>query len=220
MQSAVARLFAAWLRFAVRTTRWTVTGREGLEPLLGGPEGVIVCFWHAGIPVSPFAWPMERPNVQEMRALISRSADGALIAAVMDRLGVPAIRGSRAAEAARARDKGGSEALRDMAKWVRSRGAIAITPDGPRGPARRMGEGPVVLARISRAPVFVLGLAARPALRLRSWDRMFVPLPFGRGAMVWEGPFRLDGDDDPVETAALWQARLDAVTARAEARVR
>lgn len=220
VQRTLARGLSAWLRFAVRTTRWTVEGREGLEPLLGQGGGVIVCFWHAGIPVSPFAWPMDHPGVQEMRALISRSRDGAFIAEVMDRLGVPSIRGSRAQEAARARDKGGAEALRDMAKWVRGGGAIAITPDGPQGPARRMGEGPFVLGRITRAPVFVLGLACAPVVRLRTWDRMFLPLPFGRGAMVWQGPLRPEPETDPAAVAADWQARLDTVTLRAEALVR
>jgi lysophospholipid acyltransferase (LPLAT)-like uncharacterized protein len=220
VQRALASTLSAWLRFAVRTTRWTVESRERLEPLLGGDGGVIVCFWHAGIPVSPFAWPMDHPGVQEMRALISRSRDGAFIAEVMDRLGVPAIRGSRAQEAARARDKGGAEALRDMAKWVRGGGAIAITPDGPQGPARRMGEGPFVLGRITRAPVFLLGLACTPAVRLNTWDRMFLPMPFGRGAMVWDGPFHVSGEDDSAATVADWQTRLDAVTLRAEALVR
>jgi hypothetical protein len=107
-----------------------------------------------------------------------------------------------------------------MAKWVRGGGAIAITPDGPQGPARRMGEGPFVLGRITRAPIFLLGLACTPAVRLDTWDRMFLPTPFGRGAMVWDGPFHVSGEDDSAATVVDWQARLDAVTLRAEALVR
>ena len=219
VQVASARLLAAYLRFAVRSSRWRVEGREGLDRLLGGGEGLIVCYWHQGIPVAPFAWPMSHPAVQEMRGLISRSADGNFIAEVMERLGVPGIRGSRAETPERVRQKGGAEALRDMARWVRGGGAVGITPDGPRGPARRVGEGPAVLARITRAPVFFLGLACAPAMRLNTWDRTIVPLPFGRGAMVWEGPVRLSADADPASAAADWAERLDRVTARAEALV-
>lgn len=217
VQRSVGAGLATWLRFAVGSSRWTVEGREGLDPLLGNGEGVICCFWHQGVPVSPFGWPMARPGVQEMRALISRSRDGALIAEVMERLGVPAIRGSKATEAVRTREKGGAEALRDMVRWVRGGGAVAITPDGPRGPARRVGEGPVMLAKLTRAPVFLLGLAGRPALRFDTWDRMWAPLPWGRGALVWDGPIRIDSKADGAATAEAWRTRLDAATARAEA---
>jgi lysophospholipid acyltransferase (LPLAT)-like uncharacterized protein len=58
--------------------------------------------------------------------------------------------------------------------------------------------------------VLLVGLACRPAIRTRSWDRAMLPLPFGRGAMVWDGP--LEG-----ETAEALGARLSVATARAEA---
>jgi lysophospholipid acyltransferase (LPLAT)-like uncharacterized protein len=215
VQGAAAWIFSAYVRLALSTMRWRREGEAAAEAIwdAGGP--VIVCFWHSGIAVSPACWPLDR--AQEPRALISLSADGAFIAEAMRRLGFPAIRGSAAKKTDPAKAKGGSAAFREVRRWLKAGNGIAITPDGPRGPAERMGEGPPMLARVSGAPVLLVGLAASPCVRLSTWDRGVLPLPFGKGAIVWAGPFKATGDDDLDDLAAAWQAELTRVTARAEA---
>ena len=97
---------------------------------------------------------------------------------------------------------------------------VAITPDGPRGPVEEMPVGPVILARTARVPMFLIGYACRPAIRPGTWDRMMVPLPFGRGAMVIEGPLDIGEARSEDELEAVrkdWEARLIAVQRRAEA---
>jgi lysophospholipid acyltransferase (LPLAT)-like uncharacterized protein len=219
VQRVFAALAAAYLRFAYRTIRWREEGRDVIEAGRAASGGLILCFWHEAISISALSWPQGRPGVQEMRALISRSRDGQMFAEVIGRLGVPAIRGSRAVEVERTREKGGSEALRDMVRWVRAGGAVALTPDGPRGPARSMGEGPALLARLSGAPVYMMGLSCAPAVRLNSWDRALIPLPFTRGGLVWDGPHRAEGAD-PADLAEAWRAALERTQARAEALAR
>jgi len=218
VQRTLAAVFSGYLKFVNATLRWSHEERQRVQQVWTQGGGVIICFWHAGIPLSPFAWE-HRPGVQELRALVSRSADGEFIAQTMDKLGVPAIRGSRKKLSNPTKDKGGSEALRDMAKWVKSGGAIAMTPDGPHGPARIMGEGAPLLAKLTRAPVLLMAITCKPALRLPSWDKAVLPLPFGKGVIVWDGPYQLDRDADAQVVAADWTARLDAVTDRAEALV-
>ena len=105
--------------------------------------------------------------------------------------------------------KGGASAFRETLRWLGKGGGIAITPDGPRGPAEQMGDGPKTLARLSGAPVLLVGMAASPAIRLSSWDATLIPLPFGRGALVWR---RVALDED-------WSAGLSELTRRAEALV-
>jgi hypothetical protein len=218
VQRTLAAVFSGYLRFVNSTLRWSQEDKHRVEAIWARGGGVIICFWHAGIPLSPFAWEY-RDGIQEMRALVSRSADGEFIARTMDKLGVPSIRGSRKKLTNPAKEKGGGEALRDMAVWVKSGGAIAMTPDGPHGPARIMGEGAPLLAKLTRAPVLLMGITCRPCLRLPSWDKALFPLPFGKGAIVWDGPFELARDDDAMAIAADWTHKLDAVTDRAEAMV-
>ncbi len=65
----------------------------------------------------------------------------------------------------------------------------------------------------------MVGLAARPAKRLASWDRTVLPAPFGRGAVVWDGPLFVEPAAEEEAVRLDWQARLSAATARAEALV-
>jgi hypothetical protein len=114
------------------------------------------------------------------------------------------------------------EAFREAVRFVESGGVMMVTPDGPRGPAQQLPSGPMVLARTRETPVVLVGFAARPALVLRSWDRTQIPLPFARGGAVFEAAGRVSRADGPEAleaTRADWQARLNAVQARAEALV-
>ncbi len=211
VRAVLARALAGYLRFGLRTIRWTSENAAAAEGVWEAGGGVIVCFQHGRIALSPACWPLGR--AQEPRVMISLSADGAFVADAVARLGFPAIRGG----GGKASAKGGASAFRETLRWLKGGGGIAITPDGPRGPAGAMTEGPPLLARTSGAPVLLVGLACRPCLRLSAWDRHVVPLPFGRGRIVWEGPLRADRDAAPETLRDAWRERLQAVTDRAEA---
>lgn len=211
----MSALFAAYLRFVYATLRWTRVDQERAEAVWAVGGGAILCFWHARIPLGPPTWP-QGPGRQDMRALISLSADGEFIARAVARIGFPSIRGSSKKKTDPAKNKGGEQALREMLRWVKSGGAVAVTPDGPRGPAEHMQKGVAVLAQLSGAPVLLVGVASKPCLRLNTWDRTVVPLPFSRAAMVWDGPLRAAREDDVEAVSADWGARLSAVTRRAE----
>lgn len=217
-QALAGWLSAAWLGFCLNTTRWTFENREAAEAVWDEGGGVVVVFWHEAIALSPSAWDYDRG--QEPRALISQSHDGEIIAQAIARLGIPPIRGSSGKARARGgvKDKGGTEAFREILRWVKAGNCIAITPDGPRGPARELAEGAVLTARLTRAKVLMLGLAARPVIRLSTWDRGMAPLPFARGAVVYGDVFVESGEDSAAARAA-WKARLDALADRAEALV-
>jgi hypothetical protein len=218
--SAAAALVSAYLRFCYRTMRWVEHGREIAEADWAGGGGVMLCFWHSRVSLAPKCWPLDR--AQEARALISLSRDGEFIAQTMERLGFPAIRGSKAKDTDRTKNKGGAAAFRDIVRWVRGGKMIAITPDGPRGPAEQMGDGPPMIARITGVPVLLAGFACKPAIHLKTWDRTVVPLPFSRAAIVWDGPLHAPSDADEETMKALsleWADRLSAATRRAEAMV-
>jgi lysophospholipid acyltransferase (LPLAT)-like uncharacterized protein len=216
----LSSIFAGYSKLVFRTLRMTVEGAEQAEAVWKqGREtgaGAILCFWHSRIPMSPLSWPQDLARRQDMRALISRSNDGEFIARTVEKLGFPSIRGSSAKKTDLAKNKHGEQAFRDMVQWVRSGGGIAITPDGPRGPAEHMEKGTPSLARVTGAPVIFVGLAAKPCIRLGSWDATLVPLPFARAAMVWDGPTRAGRGDDVDQLAEDWADRLSAVTRRAE----
>jgi hypothetical protein len=216
VQSALAWLVSAYLGVALATMRWRFENRAPADSAAAGPTGVVTCFWHGRIALAVVCRGVLRQKPR--RVLISNSPDGELIAKIVRRLGFPAIRGSTTMDD-RA-DRRSIGAFRDAVKFLDAGGVVAITPDGPRGPAEKMPQGPVMLARRRGTPVFLFGLAARPALTLRSWDRAQIPLPFSRGCVVFEGPLTIGRDSDAaaIEATRLdWQARLCEAQARAEA---
>lgn len=214
VQSTLAVILSTWLKFCHVTTRWTHVDRAEIERVWREGGGVIVCFWHARLTLAPVVW--EHHRAQPIKGLISLSRDGEFLARAMARLGFPAIRGSSVKKSDPAKAKGGAQAFRDALKWLNQGGALGITPDGPRGPAEVMAEGAAMLAKASGAPVMLLGIASRPSVRLKTWDRAVFPMPFGKGAIVWE---RVEAkrDDDTERLCVNWSARITALTARAEA---
>ncbi len=221
VQATLAWMMALYLRFALATIRWRQENRESAEGVWDAPKetrgGVIVCFWHSRITLSPACWPLKR--AQPPRALISLSPDGQFIAGAVQKLGFPAIRGSSQKAGDPTNDKGGSSAFRDVLKWIKSSGGVAITPDGPRGPVEEMKDGVPMLGRLSGVPVLFVGLAVNPSIRLKSWDNAMLPIPFGKGAIVWDKVEPVARNADGAALATQWAATLSAVTRRAEALV-
>jgi hypothetical protein len=215
IQAVLAWVLAQWMRFCFATIRWTRHNEGVAESVWSEGGGVLCAFWHSRIALSPACWPLDR--AQPAKALISLSPDGQFIAKAVGRLGFPAIRGSSSNKNKADRAKGGSQALRDGLRQLKI-GALAITPDGPRGPMREMAEGLPLLAKLSKAPVLFIGLSCNPTIRLRSWDRALLPLPFGRGAIVWDVD-RFPEGADLTDVARDWAARLTAVEAAADALV-
>jgi len=185
---AIAAVGAWYIRLVARTTRWEVRGREGWDLLMAKPGGVICIAWHARVFMTPALAPTLAPPKKPVVAMISNSRDGDLIAAIVGRFGVTALRGS-SHDHVKHRSKGGVAAFRAAARALRDDGAlVVITPDGPRGPRLRAQEGAARLAILQGAPVISVAFSVRCGFNLPSWDRFLLPLPFGRGAIIYSAP--------------------------------
>jgi lysophospholipid acyltransferase (LPLAT)-like uncharacterized protein len=209
-----ALIFAAYARFTLATIRWRHENKQAAEKVWAQGGAVILCLWHQAVPIGPASWPVKE-GAQELEILISRSKDGEFIAQTMERLGFGSIRGSSKKKSDANKNKSGEQAFREMVRRLQSGKAVAVTPDGPRGPALEMQKGVAALARITGAPVLMVGMAVDPCRRLNSWDRTIVPLPFSRGAMVWGDPVHAGREDDPDVLTAQWSAMLRRLDERA-----
>jgi lysophospholipid acyltransferase (LPLAT)-like uncharacterized protein len=218
VQHALAAILTGYIWLMLRTVRWRHENLECVEPTLAGDSPAVALFWHGRIGLclatAPQWWR------KRTRALISPSADGEFIALALERNGFPAIRGSSAKPGDSAKTRTAALAFREAMGWLKGGGALVITPDGPRGPNEQIAPGSLQIAMRGGAPVFLMGIAARPALTLDTWDKAMFGLPFGRGAVVWDGPLVVPPRSGEAEIAALardWSARLSAATRRAEA---
>jgi lysophospholipid acyltransferase (LPLAT)-like uncharacterized protein len=75
--------------------------------------------------------------------------------------------------------------LLGIVRELESGAEVAVTPDGPRGPARKFASGALVAAQRVGAPIIGIGVSASRAWRLRSWDQFMIPKPFARVNVVY-----------------------------------
>ena len=207
LQSALAWLLGSYLIIALRTTRWDVHGSDHLAPFAGG-RVVIAAFWHERLALMPMLWVraqvMQPTKAATIHMLISRHRDGRLIGSVLRRFGVQVVYGSSSS--------GAVTAMRRTMALLKDGQQVAITPDGPRGPRRVAAAGVAQIAALSGVPVLPCSAQISRRRVLRSWDRMVIPLPFGRGVLVCEPPILVPRQG--------WEASLPiigtALTAAAE----
>jgi lysophospholipid acyltransferase (LPLAT)-like uncharacterized protein len=215
-RAAAARLGALYIRLVNATTRWRVEGREHYDKLLAGGTGVVVVMWHGRLFMSPYFGDRRRRTV----AMISNNQDGELITAIVGRFGIHAVRGSTY-DRAKARDKGGLRAYVGARRELRrERAIIGMSPDGPRGPRMRAQPGAAQLAIETRCPVQPVAFSTRRGRVLASWDRFFLPFPFGPGVQIWGEPLPPPPEGDP-DAAECYLQRIETalteITDRADA---
>jgi lysophospholipid acyltransferase (LPLAT)-like uncharacterized protein len=178
-QALLAKLLGLYLSIALRTTRWTMHGREHFDHYAAGTPAVFA-FWHEFLPlVSQFvltarAMPQRRPA--PIYTLVSHHRDGRFIGTVVQRFGIQPIFGSSS--------RGGAAGLRSLVSAIAKGGQIGITPDGPRGPRRQAASGVGQLAALAGVPILPCAARTSRRIQLKTWDQMAIPLPFGRGVLV------------------------------------
>jgi lysophospholipid acyltransferase (LPLAT)-like uncharacterized protein len=199
LKDSFARLVGWYLGLTMRTTRWTFVGLENIAPTTKEGQAGLVCFWHERLPMMPLLAVRAREEGAMMRThvLVSRHNDGRFIGQAVGRFGLDTVVGSSS--------KGAAASLRNMLRLLHEGHNIAITPDGPRGPARVAAGGIAQLAAATGMRIYPVSAQCRPHLRAPSWDRMIVPLPFGRGAVVCGPPISVP--------RAEWAAYLPIIVA-------
>jgi lysophospholipid acyltransferase (LPLAT)-like uncharacterized protein len=216
VQRLLGGVLGAWMRFVGATTRWQVINAATADNLArNGP--VIVCFWHGRIMLVHTGWMRASRRWLRTHMLISQSREGSVIAHAAEALGLSTVRGSTETKADK--NKGALEATRAMLRRLKEGAAVAITPDGPKGPRMRAEMGSIQLARLSGAPLLCLAWSTSDGRALNSWDRFLLARPFGRGAYVFGNPISVDrrADDAAMETARLaLETELTRITQEAD----
>lgn len=190
--------FAGYLyvRLLGATMRLEFRNREVLHDVRRADGQYILAFWHARFVMMPFAY-----DGPKLVVLASEHRDSRLLANMLGRFGLVSAWGSSSSR--------GAVGMRQILRRVREGFDVGLTPDGPRGPRRRAKPGVIAIARLSGLPIIPVTVAARPARRLRSWDRTVLPWPFGRGIVVFGEPLRIPRDGGP-DADEGWRQRLES----------
>lgn len=154
----------------------------------------IYIFWHENILVPLFL----RRNCN-LAMLLSPHADAEVLSKVARLLGFGCVRGSS--------NKNPSRALKNM-KNASQDTNLTITPDGPRGPRRKLAMGAVYLSSKLQMPLVLLGIGVERPWRVNSWDRFAIPRPFSRARIMVSGDIQVPANADK-ETQEHYRVRIE-----------
>ncbi|MDR1141472.1 MAG: lysophospholipid acyltransferase family protein [Planctomycetaceae bacterium] len=143
----------------------------GIDPAFQSEkQHFILLFWHEHI-----LCPLFVRRHSDATMMLSQHGDAEIVEQIARLSGMRCVRGSSF--------RGGTAAVKQFLKMT-SQSIIAITPDGPRGPRRKLAVGPVFLASKLQMPIVLLGVGYDRPWRIRSWDRFAIPRPFSRGRFI------------------------------------
>jgi len=170
----------AFLQALARTWRFRVVNASAVAGLRREKVGFIWSLWHGEM--LPLLW-FHRD--QGVLVLISEHRDGELVARAAASLGFGLIRGSTT--------RGADRALISLGRELKAGREVAITPDGPKGPARKFAPGALIAAQRSNSYILPTVAVADRAWHLKSWDRFMIPKPFARVTIAYGEPTKVHG---------------------------
>ena len=190
LKISLLSLLASWfVRLWFGTVRVKIINRPIYEEyfLSNNDKGnIVVASWHRH---AVFLFYFFR-NIKNGVAMVSRSKDGELVARVGKRFGYDSVRGSSS--------KGGGEALLAMINYMNKGGApkfCGTAVDGPRGPARILKKGMLVLAKETGSYFIPMACSGTKVITFhKAWDKTIIPYPFSTVVMEFHDPFIIPKD--------------------------
>ena len=167
-----------FLNVLARTWRVRVVNGEAVQQLRASKLPFIYALWHGHL--LPLLWHHRDEGVV---VLISEHRDGEIVARAAESLGYGLIRGSTT--------RGADRALIALVRELQAGREIAITPDGPKGPAGKFAPGALIAAQRSGTFILPVAASASRAWRLKSWDRFMIPKPFARVTVAYGRPTKV-----------------------------
>ncbi|MDR2116310.1 MAG: lysophospholipid acyltransferase family protein, partial [Planctomycetaceae bacterium] len=170
-------------------------------------QSFILLFWHEYI-LSPL-FIRRHSNVTMM---LSQHNDAEIVGQIAKLSGMRCIRGSSF--------RGGAAAVKQFLEMpMPLQNIIAITPDGPRGPRRKLAVGPIFLASKLQIPIVLAGIGYDRPWRIQSWDRFAIPRPFSRGRFILSSRFPVPANLDKNGLELFrqkFETQLNLITEEAE----
>lgn len=188
---SVLSMLASWIvQIWFKTVRIKIINKEIYEEYFVNnvdKGNVILGSWHRHI---IFVFYFFR-KIKNGIIMVSRSKDGELISRVGNRLGYASARGSSS--------KGGRDALRTIIAFIKKAGKETIfcgtAVDGPKGPARVLKKGLLVLAKSTGSYFIPMACSGKKVITFhKAWDKTIIPYPFSRMIIKFGEPIMIPKD--------------------------
>ena len=146
---------------------------------------------------------------QKLYMLSSSHPDGEIMQRLVKNFGYGSIVGSST--------RGGTGAILSIVRTLKQKKSIGITPDGPRGPRYQASLSIIQMARLGEAVIFPVSYSSTRGKFMKTWDRFFLPLPFGKGVIMYGTPIEvIDSSKSDEELRQELENTLKELTRKAD----
>jgi hypothetical protein len=114
----------------------------------------------------------------------------------------------------------GKEALEGIVNALNIPGSlVAITPDGPKGPAKIPKAGVVKAAQLTGSPIIPAAAHCTKRWGFTNWDTFYIPKPFGRIEVIYGDPIYFAKGESFDECLSIIKEAMDNLELLVDKRV-
>tara|TARA_B100000959_G_C14731453_1_gene521163 strand:+ start:122 stop:775 length:654 start_codon:yes stop_codon:yes gene_type:complete len=180
IKSIILSFFGRWLfQILFLLNKVSIKGEKNLIKLIKSNEPIMLCVWHGRL-IYP-SWYIRFHT--KLHIVSSRHPDSEILGRVLKNWGYDLIKGST--------NKGGISVIKKMSNVFDDGGMIAVTNDGPKGPAQMAKSGSIGLAIKKNVNIITVTGSASRFWELNSWDKTLIPKPFGKIQLIVSKPLKI-----------------------------
>ena len=189
------------------TNKWNIEGENNYQDLLRNNNSVIISIWHGRV----LNFVKQLANNQ-FYALAGTHNDAEIISRICLDTGWKVIRGSSS-------DKG-KEAFEGIVEALKVPGSlVAMTPDGPKGPAKIPKAGVIKAAQNTGVAIIPAASHCTKHWGFKNWDTFYIPKPFGRIEVIYGEPVYFKHDQSFDECLYILKEAMDKLERIVDKRV-
>ncbi|MFK7974259.1 MAG: lysophospholipid acyltransferase family protein [Rickettsiaceae bacterium] len=192
-----------YLKFVYITSTWHfIWSDKNLKINMNNLDGVLIALWHNRLAFGMHIF----ENYDNVYALASSHTDGKLITEIIKAMNYQVIEGSS--------NRNPTGAVRSIIHVIQNKGKVVITPDGPRGPVYKINSNITKIAYKYNKSLIPISCASTRYLKLKSWDHMIIPKPFGKIVVTIGEVMTLSGNES--QDSASLEKRLMSLSTQSE----
>lgn len=195
-------VYVAYMWLVWKTSRIEDRGWQSVSTVRDRHDGFVGLLWHEEVFSVAWSYRSVRPHT-----LANLGNAGDMITKLLELCGYVVFRGGSSRRKSRQREAVLIEMIRHMRATPRV--IYGVTVDGSYGPYHVMKPGALLIAHKCRKPVVLVRTWAKRNLRLPTWDRMAVPLPFNHIRRYLIGPYPVPENADDPEAFEAFRKELE-----------
>ncbi len=202
--AVLPRLYLAYLWLVWKTSRIDPGRMPELHDIIREHNGAVGLLWHEEVATVAYGY---RSLGFRPHTLARHSNAGRLITRMLELCDFVVFRGG----SSRRRSRRRHGVLDDMIEHMRQTDEViyGLTVDGSNGPPYRIKPGGVQIARACDKPLVLVRTWYKRSLRLDTWDRTAIPLPFNEIRHYMLGPYFVPEDSNTPEGMERFRLRLE-----------